>query len=58
VGLIPVWAIKFPHAHALWPKSQNIKLEQYCNKFNKDFKKVIHIKKYFKKTPKKKILKK
>ena len=24
---------------ALWPKNQNIKQKQYCNKFNKDFKK-------------------
>ena len=53
VDLILVWAIKFPHAHASWQKSQNIKPKQYCNKFNEDFKKVIHIKKYFKKTPKK-----
>ena len=28
---------KIPHASR--PKSQNIKLKQYCNKFNKDFKK-------------------
>ena len=31
-------------ANALWPKTQNIKQKQYCNKFNKDFKK-LHIKK-------------
>ena len=31
---------KIPHAS--WPKSQNIKLKQYCNKFNKDFKKDSH----------------
>ena len=31
-------------ANALWPKNQNIKQKQYCNKFNKDFKK-LHIKK-------------
>ena len=24
--------------HASWPKSQNIKQKQYCNKFSKDFK--------------------
>ena len=24
--------------HALWPKNQNIKQKQYCNKFNIDFK--------------------
>ena len=23
--------------HASWPKTQNIKQKQYCNKFNKDF---------------------
>ena len=28
---------KIPHAS--WSKSQNIKLKQYCNKFNKDLKK-------------------
>ena len=33
---IPVWGAKIPHA--LWPKHQNIKQKQYCNKFNKDFK--------------------
>ena len=25
-------------SHALWPKNQNVKQKQYCNKFNKDFK--------------------
>ena len=34
--------VKIPHA--LWLKNQNIKQKQYCNKFNKDFKKA-HIKK-------------
>ena len=28
--------VRFPHAS--WPKHQNIKQKQYCNKFNKDFK--------------------
>ena len=36
--------------HASWPKNQNIKQKQYCNKFNEDFKKMVHIKK---KKPKK-----
>ena len=36
-------------ANALWPKNQNIKQKQYCNKFNKDFKK-LHIKKKKKET--------
>ena len=37
-GSIPGWGTKIPHA--LWPKkNQNIKQKQYCNKFNKDFKK-------------------
>ena len=31
-------------ANASWPKNQNMKQKQYCNKFNKDVKKV-HIKK-------------
>ena len=33
--LIPGWGGKVPYA--LWPKNQNIKQKQYCNKFNKDF---------------------
>ena len=32
---IPGQGDKIPHAS--WPKSQNIKQKQYCNKFNKDF---------------------
>ena len=35
VGLIPGQGTKIPQAS--WPK--NIKQKQYCNKFNKDFKK-------------------
>ena len=35
-GSIPGWGAKIPHAS--WPKNQNIKQKQYCNKFNKDFK--------------------
>ena len=35
-GSIPSWGAKIPHAS--WPKNQNIKQKQYCNKFNKDFK--------------------
>ena len=31
--LIPVQLTKMPHA--LWPKNQNVKQKQYCNKFNK-----------------------
>ena len=37
VGSIPGQGAKIPHAS--WPKNQNIKQKQYCNKFNKDFKK-------------------
>ena len=37
VGLIPGRGAKIPHASR--PKNQNIKQKQYCNKFNKDFKK-------------------
>ena len=40
MGLIPGWGAKIPHA--LQPKNQNIKQKQYCNKFNKDFKKDPH----------------
>jgi len=36
VSLVPCWRAKIPHG--LWPKNQNIKQKQYCNKFNKDFK--------------------
>ena len=36
-GLIPGHRAKIPHAS--WPKNQNIKQKQYCNKFKKDFKK-------------------
>ena len=32
-------------ARASWPKNQNIKQKQYCNKFNKDFKNGPHQKK-------------
>ena len=39
VGLIPGWGARIPHA--TWPKSQNIKQKQYCNKFIKDLK--VHI---------------
>ena len=35
-GLIPGWGAETPHASR--PKKQNIKQEQYCNKFNKNFK--------------------
>ena len=34
-GSIPGQEAKIPHAS--WPKNQNIKQKQYCNKFNKDF---------------------
>ena len=34
---------KIPHDS--WPKKQNIKQKQYCNKFDKDFQKMVHIKK-------------
>ena len=32
-GSIPGWGAKIPRAW--WPKNQNIKQKQYCNKFNK-----------------------
>ena len=43
VGFIPGQGAKIPHSS--WPKNQNIIQKQYCNKFNKDFKKMVHIKK-------------
>ena len=39
-GSIPGGGAKNPHA--LRPKNRNIKHKQYCNKFNKDFKKWSH----------------
>ena len=42
-GWIPGWEVKIPQT--LQPKNQNIKQKWYCNEFNKDFKKVDHIKK-------------
>ena len=36
VGSSPGWGARIPHAS--WPKSQNIKQKQYCNKLNRDFK--------------------
>ena len=49
MGLIPGQGTKIPHVSE--PKNQNIKQRQYCNKFNRCFQKMVHIKK-------KKILKK
>ena len=40
VGLISGQAATFPHAS--WPKNQNIKQNQYCNKFNKENKNGPH----------------
>ena len=39
-GSSPGLGAKIPHASG--PKNQNIKLKQYCNKFNKDFKNGPH----------------
>ena len=44
-GSIPGRETKIPHAS--WPKNQNIKQKQYCNKFSKDFKNGPHQKKIF-----------
>ena len=35
-GSVPGQGAKIPHAS--WPKKQNIKQKQYCNRLNKDFK--------------------
>lgn len=37
---VPGQAAKIPHA--IWPKNQNIRQEQYCNKFNRNFKNDPH----------------
>ena len=39
-GSIPGRGAKIPYTS--WPKNQNIKQKQYCNKFNKDFKNGPH----------------
>ena len=39
-GSGPGQGAKIPHAS--WPKKQNIKQKQYCNKLNKDFKSGPH----------------
>ena len=52
-GSIPGLGAKIP-PHASWPKNQNIKQTQYCNKFNKDFKNGPHQKKKKKKNLKEK----
>ena len=43
VGSIPVGELRSHMPH--WPKNQNIKQKQYCNKFSKDLKKrkKVHI---------------
>ena len=46
VGSIPGQEAKIPHAS--WPKNQNIKQKQYCNKFSKTLN-MVHIKKSLKK---------
>ena len=43
VGSISGQGAKTPHAS--WLKTQNTKQKQYCKKFNKDLKKVVHMKK-------------
>ena len=52
VGSIPGQQAKIPHA--LWPKNQNIKQKQCCNKINQDFKNGPHQKKKILKKKKKK----
>ena len=37
VSLIPGQEAKIPHVS--WSTNQNMKQKEYCNKFNKDFKK-------------------
>ena len=43
VGLIPGWGTEIPHVSH--PKKKKSKHKQYCNKFNKDLKKSLSIKK-------------
>ena len=51
VGSIPGLGTKIPHAS--WPKNQNIKQKQHCNKFNRDFKNGPHQKNLLKNKNKK-----
>ena len=46
MGLIPGPGAMIPHAS--WPKKQNIKQKQHCNKFNKNFKNDPYQKKFYK----------
>lgn len=46
--LIPGWGAKI--SHALGPKIQNIKQEQYCSKFKKDLKNDPHYKRNLKRS--------
>ena len=47
-GSIPGGGAGIPHG--TWPKTQNRKQKQHCNKFNKDFKNGPHQKKQTQKT--------
>ena len=46
MGLIPGPGAMIPHAS--WPKKQNIKQKQQCNKINKNFKNDPYQKKFYK----------
>ena len=46
VGSISGQGAKIPHA--LWPRYKYRKQKQYSNKFDKDFKRMVHIRKIFK----------
>ena len=45
MGSIPGWGTKIPYALQPKNKQTNRKQNQYCNKFNKALKKMVHIKK-------------
>ena len=49
-GSSSAWEVKIPYA--FWPRKQNIKQKQYCNKVNEDFNNGLHLKKksFFKKS--------
>ena len=48
ISSIPDQGAKIPHASG--PKNQNMKQKQYCNKFDKDLKKKVHVQKQNKTT--------
>ena len=49
---VQVWSLigELRSHMASWPQNKNTKQKQYCKKLNKDFKKLVHIKKLYNQT--------